>query len=363
MFIKNLIADVRQFLRKERFYGTLLILILFAYAFLLAFAGRIHEQESEAMAKIKHAEKVLKQDHSEQQVLEKFLLENPEKAAVVSVFLALLTLAFGIGLVVDFGVMAGYFRKRPFIPQVRTPGPVSWGGSDVAKVVILFFAVGLASNFVLAFFKAAVFKNWSENLLLLLHTNFVDFFILFLIIYFAVRKYGGELKDLGMGLGTWGKDFLVGILGYLGTLPLFFIVLLVLLALASLFSYEPPPHPLVEVFVQEDKKNPLLIGYSIFLACVIGPVIEEVFFRGFAYPALKKLWGVRPSMIVTSAVFAWTHNSSFAFWPIFVLGMVLSYLYEKRGSLLPSIVMHVTHNSLFILIFFLMKRTLLDSFL
>ncbi len=363
MFFKNAIADIRGFLRREKIYSFLLILILFTYAFLLAFAGRIHERESEAMTKIKHAEKSLRQNQSEQQALENFLREHPRRTMALSGFFALLTLALGIGAILDFGVVAGYFRKKPFIRSIRSPEPVAWGGSDIAKVVILFFTAGLASNFFLAILKASVFKGWSENFLLLLHTTFVDLFILLLIVYFGVKRYGGRLKDLGISFATWGKDCLVGLMGYLATLPLFFIVLFVLLVLAALFSYEPPPHPLVEVFVQEDKKNPLLIGYSIFLACVIGPIVEEFFFRGFAYPALKKRWGIWPAMIFTSAVFAWTHNSSFAFWPIFVLGMVLTYLYERRGSLLSSIAMHVTHNTLFILIFFLMKRTLLDYFL
>jgi membrane protease YdiL (CAAX protease family) len=41
-----------------------------------------------------------------------------------------------------------------------------------------------------------------------------------------------------------------------------------------------------------------------------------------------------------------------------VLGLGLGYLYEKRGTLLPSIVLHIIHNGVFIAYFFLAKRLL-----
>jgi len=100
------------------------------------------------------------------------------------------------------------------------------------------------------------------------------------------------------------------------------------------------------------------LWFSLILACVVGPAIEEVFFRGFFYPALKKYVGTGWAMTLSSALFAGVHENVFSFVPIFLLGFVLCYLYEKRRTVLPCISLHIVHNSVFILYFFLMKNIL-----
>ena len=63
-------------------------------------------------------------------------------------------------------------------------------------------------------------------------------------------------------------------------------------------------------------------------------------------------------MFLSASFFALIHNNTFAFWPIFILGMGLVYLFEKRGSLIAPIVLHITHNIVFISYFFLAKRVI-----
>jgi hypothetical protein len=228
--------------------------------------------------------------------------------------------------------------------------------------MILIGTFALGTSFYMGLLRAVFFRGMSQNFFMLFHTTLNDLAAFGFIVYFVTRKYGGQLKDVGINFIGWAKDIRIGIVGYLATLPLFLAVLFVLVLISSLASYEPPPHPLVEVFIEE-KENPWLVGYSIFLACVIGPFLEEVFFRGFFYPLVRKVWGVRLALIVTAAFFAFIHRSLFAFWPIFVLGLVLTYLYEKRGTLIPCVTMHVVHNTLFIGYFFVVKKVFLDEVL
>ena len=49
-------------------------------------------------------------------------------------------------------------------------------------------------------------------------------------------------------------------------------------------------------------------------------------------------------MFATSGIFALLHLNLIAFLPIFILGLCLSFLYEKTGSLVPCMVLHMTHN-------------------
>jgi membrane protease YdiL (CAAX protease family) len=89
--------------------------------------------------------------------------------------------------------------------------------------------------------------------------------------------------------------------------------------------------------------EPYLIYLTLFVA-VLGPVFEEIFFRGFAYPPFRQRFGVRWAMVGVSAIFALFHMNAILFIPIFLLGVFLVTLYEKTGSLVPSITAHICHN-------------------
>ncbi len=131
-----------------------------------------------------------------------------------------------------------------------------------------------------------------------------------------------SLKTIGLNMKSWVRDVFLGVSAYSVVLPMLVGIILVLSIVIKLIQYEPPPHPLVDIFVVEDKQNPWLIGLCIFLACTVGPIIEEIFFRGFCYTALKKKWGVACALVVSALFFAGIHMSLFAFFPVFVLGLV-----------------------------------------
>lgn len=357
------LREIQRFVNEEKFYAYLLVGLLLIYSLVFVFRSAEPPKISPILAKIKQAEETVKKEKSDREYLREILIDNPVGTVLLSSFGLLFLTGLMGGLVLDGVFVHRLFRRRSPIESVRSGETVDWGMRDLVKVILLFFTFAFGASLVLAAFKRLFFNRWDENFLILLHTTLSDLILFFIILYFVLRKYRRKLEDIGLYFRTWTKDILLGFLGYLAILPIFVIVLLTLLGIATLFSYEPPPHPLVEVFLEEDKRNPLLIVYSIFLACVFGPIIEEVFFRGFCYPALRKLWGIRIATIATAGLFAWIHQSTFAFWPIFVLGVILAYLYEKRGSLIPSITLHIIHNSVFIGYFFLMKRIFLDKFL
>jgi membrane protease YdiL (CAAX protease family) len=85
-----------------------------------------------------------------------------------------------------------------------------------------------------------------------------------------------------------------------------------------------------------------------FFVAALGPAMEEVFFRGFAYAGLRRRIGAFAGACVSSAAFAALHMHWIAFTPIFLLGLFLAYLYEISGSLVPSITAHALHNVLMV---------------
>jgi len=113
-------------------------------------------------------------------------------------------------------------------------------------------------------------------------------------------------------------------------------------------------------FTDGDVKTPeqlptLHHGAEVFLAgiavVIVAPIAEELFFRGFLYQAFRRWRGVPQGTLLSAFVFALAHVSPIIMPSIFALGVILAYLFERRGSLAANISAHMVYNLIgFILI-------------
>ena len=84
------------------------------------------------------------------------------------------------------------------------------------------------------------------------------------------------------------------------------------------------------------------------LICVVAPLGEEIFFRGYFFGALRNWRGWVPAAIITGLVFGAIHigSSPIGFTvPLGVFGFLLCMLYQRTGSLYPCIALHALNNS------------------
>lgn len=162
------------------------------------------------------------------------------------------------------------------------------------------------------------------------------------VIFLVKRKFGKPLASIGLGSENFLRDIGTGLVGYAAIVPALVAVLLILSVTAKFFSYEPPPQAVVEIYLHETKADAIV--FFTFFTAIAGPIIEEILFRGFAYHAFRRSVGARGAAAATAAIFAAVHLSPIAFVPIFILGVFLAALYEKTGSLVPSITAHMAHN-------------------
>jgi membrane protease YdiL (CAAX protease family) len=99
-----------------------------------------------------------------------------------------------------------------------------------------------------------------------------------------------------------------------------------------------------------------LVGASIFV-CVIAPIAEEFFFRGFIFATLRKLrfvvagrdLGTWIAAIVTGILFGLAHTGSASsqyLIPLGFLGFVLCLVRWRTGSLYPCMALHSANNAL-----------------
>lgn len=99
---------------------------------------------------------------------------------------------------------------------------------------------------------------------------------------------------------------------------------------------------------------PLWVNVIIELyACIIGPVFEELIFRGVLLEALRK-YGNAFGIIASSIMFGLAHANYVQFIPAMVIGMVWAYTAVKTGSLVPSVVLHIINNTVASLIMAMM---------
>ena len=89
-----------------------------------------------------------------------------------------------------------------------------------------------------------------------------------------------------------------------------------------------------------------LIGAGL-LIVIVAPVIEETFFRGFFYRALRSRFGIGASVVMAGGLFGLIHlgTGAEAVPPIAILGMAFCLVYERTGSLYPTIALHAVNNA------------------
>ena len=89
--------------------------------------------------------------------------------------------------------------------------------------------------------------------------------------------------------------------------------------------------------------NPVLVVLAIVVAA---PIAEEIFFRGVVFNAWLREGGRRLAFIGSAVLFAVIHVSLVSLLPIFVLGLMLAWIYDRTGTLVAPIAMHATVNGI-----------------
>jgi membrane protease YdiL (CAAX protease family) len=101
-----------------------------------------------------------------------------------------------------------------------------------------------------------------------------------------------------------------------------------------------------ELGADESTLNLVAVGI---LVCLVAPVCEELFFRGFCFTALRRWLGLGGGAVATGVIFGLVHvGSADAVFlpPLALLGFLLCLLYHRTGSLLPCMALHALNNAL-----------------
>ena len=174
-------------------------------------------------------------------------------------------------------------------------------------------------------------------------------FVLFIVIPLSVLSWNrvAVLAGFRIQAPTLLSLFGVIVLG-LGTWPIVF-EMVVWLHNAGFRTFDASKIEQVEQILAAWKEIPL----PVIIVClgVVPGVCEEIFFRGFLFAGLKRQLGGWGTIIATAIAFGLFHiilsggAAPERVVPSTVLGLILGWVAWKSNSVLPSMLMHVIHNS------------------
>jgi hypothetical protein len=107
----------------------------------------------------------------------------------------------------------------------------------------------------------------------------------------------------------------------------------------------PADAPILEMM-----KDRVVVEMFLVFGIVVAPFAEEFYFRGLLYPALQRRIGTVASVLITAVLFALMHASQLAnsLGPVFILfsvGVLLTVVRARTGSLAASFLVHIAYNS------------------
>ncbi len=347
-----------NFLKKERIYiGMFLLILLFTMTFWLR--GRPIKRAQYLSPGGKETGLIGTTE------IGKILKERIERGKTFRVYFFNFSLLFIltsclVGFFLDLFFLSSKRRKKfslinPLFPQVN------WEISDLFRAGLFFYFFLCLLLFLERFLPTSFFASFDLCLFLALFNTILGevAVVLFIFGFLIKRRERSNSHHLAALLSTGepkiGKVTL-GIRSYFHLLPiLFFIGLLV--GLLIKFSGYSPPERTFAIFLLK-ARSPFLLGFSLLSAVIFAPIFEEFLFRGFVFSSLRRRFGVKRGIVFSGLLFAFVHRSLYAFLAIFVLGVILAYLYERTGSLIPSISLHIINNGI-ASIFFLSLKSLL----
>ena len=83
---------------------------------------------------------------------------------------------------------------------------------------------------------------------------------------------------------------------------------------------------------------------SIISIGIIGPILEELVFRGITYNRLKLITSKWKAIMITSLLFGIFHGNIVQFIYTFIFSIILTYIYDYEKNIFAPIIMHVSAN-------------------
>ncbi len=240
----------------------------------------------------------------------------------------------------------GWIKKIPAVNLEKYFPP--WSIKDVLLLWLLVFAANFAlehfeiTSIVTDFLKGRYFIFIKEPALQLHLYVFIGTFILKLLavaaVWMLLRLHKTSFIS-GLKLDTPVKR------EWLWLFPAFFIFS----AISRLLADTDPLFPNLPIYLFFKESSILGTLFTLLSLSIVAPVSEEIFFRGFIYPAINKKMGVCWSVLITAVMFMAVHAPQCKDYPyilfiIFLGGIILTLARALTESTMLAILLHAMYN-------------------
>lgn len=180
-----------------------------------------------------------------------------------------------------------------------------------------------------------------------------QFLLLFLI--YLVYSLFGNLDEFNIFINH--HSYIVGFLNVVILLPVFYkkykiykkennkvkepIKIILIALLSSLVLNEIIL--LIKIFLNVEMNANLDI-FLLINTIIIGPILEELLFRGIVFNQLLEFNSEKKALIITTVIFAIMHGNLLTMIYTFIMGYILNILYVKQKNLKVPILFHITIN-------------------
>jgi membrane protease YdiL (CAAX protease family) len=238
--------------------------------------------------------------------------------------------------------VSGLFRYEPPNYEGAVVGNARWSPKDMVFGILFqtcLFAAYLGF-FHSMFLQYLQYRPWVGLPLAIAFMLAVEVLTMFYALRLCRGRPCWHIVPL-KGLWLYLKECLV-------SLEYLFIVMLILIPVALLFHEGLGMLTKSTRFAWTDSAPSSLLNVVILVSTfTLGPVAEELFFRGFLYSALRSRLNVLMASSAQAIIFSLFHGENlFVSIEIFALGVALAVLYERRKNLLSPILLHAIKNAM-----------------
>lgn len=218
---------------------------------------------------------------------------------------------------------------------------------DVIKTgfIVLVWAI-IISFLIDIIFPLFIDQNYVDFVVLRERITFIFVEVVFLLVInkYLLRK--NSLKWDALGFTSIDKKQIMKIFLYVFLFWILFIILVGFIMFLVLEIGKADTTGLIET---SDYAGLFVFDFKILIVllevAILGPIVEEVIFRGGIMQALKTKFSTPVAIIGSSLAFALIHQWSIVVLPgIFIMGLLFGYLYHKFGNIYAPIGLHMLIN-------------------
>ena len=194
------------------------------------------------------------------------------------------------------------------------------------------------------------------------YNKIVDLLISLLFIIVLYLLYLKEMKIIF----TYKKinfSFIVKILIYILSIGMIYYIIYFIFDNAFLFNFFKYFNDILsgkknitiyDILILEKSLRPCFEPFMFIATVIISPIFEEILYRGLMYNKLKEISNAFIGVLISSILFALLHIPKYGFgintFFLFLVGILLTYCYEKTDNIYVPILVH-SINNFFIFLF------------